>query len=39
MFNHLDSYHIVEIAKSSSCETLMGNKMKKNQAKKASKAE
>jgi hypothetical protein len=29
----------VEIGKSSSCETLMGNKIKKNQAKKASKAE
>jgi hypothetical protein len=29
----------VEIAKSSSWETLVGNKMKKNQANKASKAE
>jgi hypothetical protein len=37
--NHLDSYPVVEIAKSCSCDTLIENAMKKNQANKASKAE
>lgn len=37
--NYLDSYPVVEIAKSCSCDTLVGNKMKKNQATKASKTE